>query len=351
MDKQTPARRRPSMADVGRLAHVSAQTVSRLYTGGTVSSDSRRRIEAAVKELGYRPNKLPRSLRGARTETIGFLAMGPLNYGNAGILTGISRTARLEDQTLITTQFDLDVDDPATREEIWRALDSFMAIRVDGIIVATPYAGLETVIEHIDGAVPVVSLSERDRREGHSVHADSYGAARLAVHHLVELGHRRILHLAGPGNRNEASNRVKGYYDGLAAAGLDPLPLLHCQEWDADSGAACAAVADTSTFSAVFAANDEIALGFMSEMSRRGVVAPRDYSIVGVDDMPEARYFSPPLTSAELDFEKMGERALHLLLDQIRGTTTTPRGVVTSSLSVRASTAPHPNGQREDRQQ
>lgn len=331
------------MADVGRLADVSAQTVSRLYTGGHVSAETRRRIEAAVKQLGYRHNKLPRSLRGEPTDTIGFLAMGPLNYGNAGILTGISRTARLADQTLITTQFDLDVDDPATREEIWRALDSFMAIRVDGIIIATPYIGLETVIQHIDNSVPVVSLSERDSRSGHSVHADSYGAARLAVGHLAGLGHRRILHLAGPTDRNEASSRVQGYLDGLAAAGLTPLPLVPCAEWDADSGAACAAVVDPSTFTAVFAANDEIALGFMSEMGQQGLTAPRDYSIVGVDDMPEARYFSPPLTSARLDFERMGERALHLVLDHVRGTNTTTGGRMSSFLSVRSSTAPPAN--------
>lgn len=346
MDQSSPARRRPSMADVGRLADVSAQTVSRLYTGGHVSPESRRRIEAAVKQLGYKHNRLPRSLRGARTDTIGFLAMGPLNYGNAGILTGIGRTARVEGQTLITTQFDLDVDDPATRDEIWRALDNFTALRVDGIIVATPYIGLDKVIEHIDDSVPVVSLSERDGREGHSVHADSYGAARLAVRHLVDLGHRRILHLAGPENRNEAINRARGYRDELAAASLTPLPLLRCPEWDADSGAACASAADPSTFSAVFAANDEIALGFMSVMGQRGVVAPRDYSIVGVDDMPEARYFSPPLTSARLDFEGIGERALHLILDQVRGTGATTSGVLNSSLTVRASTAPIADRQR-----
>lgn len=335
----TPPRsgRRPSMADVGRAAQVSAQTVSRFYTGGYVSPETKDRIERAVRDLGYQHSRLPQILRAQRTDTIGFLAMGPLNYGNTGILTGIGRAARAEGMSLLTAQLDLDPDAPSTRAEVQRVLGNFTSMRVDGIVVGTPYLGVETLLEDIGGSVPVVSLSERAADRITSVHADSYGAARLGTAHLVGLGHTRILHLAGPDDRNEASERVRGYRDELAAHGLTELPLLHCDEWDARSGAAVGAQADPTTFTGVLAANDEIALGFMSVLRARGLVAPDDYSVVGVDDMPEAAYFEPPLTTSRLDFEALGETALHLVLDQIRGTSGADR-ILPSTLTVRAST-------------
>jgi DNA-binding LacI/PurR family transcriptional regulator len=337
------------MAEVGRRAQVSAQTVSRYFNDGYVSPESRARIEAAVAELGYRFNRLPRNLRSERTETLGFLALGPLNYGNASILTGISRAARAAGQTLMTTQFELDASDASAREQVFRDLDNLMALRVDGVVVATPYFGLAPILEHIDGAIPTVTLSESTEPGVRSAHADSYGAARLAMQHLLDAGHTRILHLAGPANRNEAGARVQGYRDALSEAGLAPLPVIECAEWDAVSGADSAARIDVGSFTAVFAANDEIALGFMSELGERGLAAPDDYSIVGIDDMPEARYFSPPLTSARLDFELVGETAVRMILDLVGGRSDTPNEVIASSLSVRRSTraiAPGSSGSR-----
>ncbi|RKR75293.1 LacI family DNA-binding transcriptional regulator [Frondihabitans australicus] len=331
-------RRRPSMADVGRASGVSAQTVSRYYTGGYVSPATRDLIERAVGELGYQHNKLPSILRAQHTDAIGFLSMGPLNYGNSGILTGISRAARAEGQTLLTTQLDLDPESPSSQREFTRTLESFLSVRVDGIVVGTPYVGLEKLLEAVGRTVPIVSLSEVTYEGIDTVHADSYGAARLAVRHLIELGHRRILHLAGPGNRNESGERVRGYRDELSAAGIAELPIVRCDEWDAVSGASGAERADPSTFTAVFSANDELALGFMSVMRSRGLVAPRDYSIAGVDDMPEARFFAPSLTSARLDFEELGETALRMILGRIHDVEQTPREVIPAVLSVREST-------------
>ncbi|MCU1530228.1 MAG: hypothetical protein JWP75_3991 [Frondihabitans sp.] len=327
------------MADVGRAAEVSAQTVSRFYTGGYVSPEARTAIERAIHDLGYQRSRLPNILRSERTDTIGYLSMGPLNFGNSGILTGISQAARTEQQSLITTQLDLDPSAPSSRTEVEHTLENFLSMRVDGIVVGTPYSGLEDLLQLAGRSVEVVSLSEAVTVGIDSVHADSYGAARLAVEHLIALGHRKILHLAGPGNRNEAGERVRGYLDELGAAGLDPLPLVHCAEWDAASGAACAVTVDDSTYTAVFAANDEIALGFMSAERARGRTAPENYSIVGVDDMPEARYFVPPLTSAGLDFVQLGETALHMVLDRIRNTSERPREIISATLSIRQSTA------------
>ncbi len=121
---------------------VSAQTVSRFYTGGTSPRRPGDRIERAVRELGYQQSRLPQILRAQHTDTIGFLAMGPLNYGNTGILNGISRAARAEGQSLLTAQLDLDPDAPSTRGEVQRALGNFTSMRVDGIVVGTPYLGV-----------------------------------------------------------------------------------------------------------------------------------------------------------------------------------------------------------------
>ncbi len=204
--------------------------------------------------------------------------------------------------------------------------------------LATPYVGLEDLLKAVADQVPVVSLAEGEAEGVSTVHADSYGAARNAVRHLLELGHRKIIHLAGPADRNEAGERVRGYLDELSEWNCDPQELIRCAEWDADSGAAVAAELNPQTFSAIFAANDEIALGFMSAMRERDVLAPRDYSIVGVDDMPEARYFTPPLTSSRLNFERVGELGLEMLLQRIQDAGEERLQIVPSILSLRAST-------------
>lgn len=327
------------MSDVGRVADVSAQTVSRYYTGGYVAPATRAGIEAAIELLDYRHNRLPRILRGERTNAIGYLSLGPLNYGNAGILTGISRAARDAGQTLITTKLELDPSASDTEGAILGAIENLMSMRVDGIVVGTPYIGMESVLSDAAKSIPVVSLSEEVSLGVDSVHADSHGAARLAVEHLIELGHRRIVHLAGPSTRNEAFERERGYRESLAAAGLDPLPVLRCREWDAVSGAEIALQLDLSTFTAVFAANDEIALGVMSELRGRGARCPEDYSIVGIDDMPDSAYFVPPLTSSRIDFEGLGEVALEMILHRVRDGVPMPQRTIPIRLSVRESTA------------
>ncbi|WP_415854639.1 LacI family DNA-binding transcriptional regulator [Sinomonas sp. G460-2] len=333
-------RKRPTMIDVGRRAEVSAQTVSRYFNGGYVSTDSRARIEAAVSDLGYRQNRLPRQLRGDRTESIGFLSLGPINYGNASILMGLNHAARAHSQTLVTSHFEPDPADPKVQAELFRDIDRLLSMRVDGLVIATPFVGGGVLVDYVKDAVPVILLSEGGDGDAPTVHSRSYAAARLAVRHLIELGHRDILHLGGPANRNESHTRRRAYQDELASAALTPLPILECAEWDAASGAACAETIDPTQFTAVFAANDEIALGFSSVLHGRGFTAPRDYSIVGFDDMPEARYFTPPLTSSRIDFERIGEAALLTVLSLVRGEAPKPNYSIEPALIVRESTAP-----------
>jgi DNA-binding LacI/PurR family transcriptional regulator len=168
----------------------------------------------------------------------------------------------------------------------------------------------------------------------------SYAAARMATEHLVALGHERILHVAGPRTRNEAFERERGYRDAMAASELAARVVEGVRDWSAASGDQAAREVDPASFTAVFAANDEIALGFMSAMAACGAVAPRDYSIVGVDDMPSAAYFSPPLSSMRLDFRELGIGAFRLLQRLIRTGDRPEHLVLEPTLVLRESTAP-----------
>ncbi len=328
------------MADVGRVAQVSAQTVSRYFTGaGYVGADTRLRIEAAIEELGYRPNHAARSLRTNRSDTIGVLTIGPLNYGASTIITGLTGAARAAAFPLMITHLAIDMDDPAARPEMRRALDGFLSSRVDGLVVSTPFLGTEDLLDHFWETVPVVTISGRPRVTTDTVDVDSHAAGLEATRHLIGLGHRRILHVAGPPDRNEAFERVRGYQDALTEAGLDPLPLLR-GDWSSESGHAAGMAADTSDFTAVFSGNDQMALGFMAAMRERNLTAPDDYSIIGIDDMPDARYFAPPLSSMYMDFTSLGAAAFQMIQRRIHTGEPQPQHVITPTLVPRESSGP-----------
>ncbi|WP_460943365.1 LacI family DNA-binding transcriptional regulator [Okibacterium endophyticum] len=331
---------RASMADVGRLADVSAQTVSRYFTGGYVSAQTRMRIESAVKQLGYRHNRLARNLRAERTDTIGLLIIGPLNYGNAELLTGVNSAAREANLSVISTQLGANPDASITAGDVEVALDHFLSFRVDGIIAGTQYAEIVKQLDEYSKAVAVVTLSEATGLSEDSASGDSYGAGRIVMDHLLDLGHHRIVHLGGPSGRIETAIRSRAYQDAMAAAGLQPMPELTCTEWNAASGAAQGSFADPTSFSAVFAANDALAFGFMGAMVQRGYRAPDHYSIVSIDDMPDSAYFSPPLTTARIDFKELGRSAIEILAERIRTGAKQPHRTIPATLTIRRSTAP-----------
>lgn len=339
-----PRRRpaRPSMADVGRAAGVSAQTVSRYFSdSGYVSTETRRRIAEAVQQLGYRQNRAAGSLRGTRTGTIGVLAVGELVHGGAEILTGLSQAAHELGLTLMTALIDVDFAAVGYRDEVRGAVDRLLAVPVDGIIASSSISGIEPVLEAARAEVPVIHLSEdpavHERGRGAS---DSVIAGRLATEHLLALGHRHILHIAGPVTRREALDREAGYREAMAAVGADPSVIHGARSWSSPPGEQAGLVADPADFTAVFAANDEIALGFLSAMQQRGLSAPEDFSLVGVDDMPAARYFSPPLTTVRLDFRGLGKQTLRAMDARIRGGGPAPWSEISSpQLIIRRSTA------------
>ncbi|WP_136192565.1 LacI family DNA-binding transcriptional regulator [Actinomyces procaprae] len=333
--------RRPSMVDVGRAAGVSAQTVSRYFNGGYVSADASARVEAAVNALGYVRNRIPLQMKARHTNLIGLVLLGPLNYGNSGIMGGLTRAAREAGQAVMISHMERD---PATSAESWAALltevDTLLSMRVDALIVGSPYDSIKRIIDYVDGAVPLVTLAELPDKAVDAVGPYSYEASCAVMRHLIALGHRRILHISGPSDRAQAVARRRAYEAEMTAAGLEGLPVLESREWNAASGAECAGRVEAGSFSAVFAGSDTIALGFISALRQRGLIAPRDYAIAGFDDMPDAQFMDPPLTTARIDFERIGEVALRRAVADVTGVSyddDAPR----PELVVRASTAGH----------
>ena len=329
---------RPRMVDVARMANVSAQTVSRYFTGGYVGAATRERVENAVAALGYRPHAAARRLRSNRAEAIGVIAMGPPNFGIWSILEGMTSGVRHAGFTLVIGQLDILADQPNAAAEVEAAVDHLLRAGVDGIIVGTPYAGGEELLDDLAHEVPVVVMSERPDSPDNSVKVDSYRAGVLAMEHLIDLGHRRILHVAGEFSTIEATLRATSYRDSAHRHGLEDAQIT-ARDWTADAGYDVASEIADITFTAVFAANDALASGFMSAMRERELVAPRDYSIVGIDNMPETRFYAPPLTTVALDFVRLGEAAVETMLRLIRGAGAVRQQAISPHLIIRDSTA------------
>ncbi len=329
------------MADVAALANVSRGTVSRHLTGrGYVGADARQRIQSAVDELGYRPNLVARNLRTQTTNTIGVLSIGPRDFGSSSILSGLDDASRQAGYGLITAQLPHDLDDPRAVDEIQRAAERLLAHQVDGIVLASPYPGFEDLWEELASRIPFVTLSSHPRHGVGATFVDSYAAGRMATEHLVELGHRAILHVRGPRSRPESDDRERGYRDTVEAAGIDAQMTPPCEEWSSASGYRVGQLLAKGEWTAAFCANDAIALGFQHAMYERGLRAGQDYSIIGIDDMPDAAHFQPPLTTVALDHLELGRSAFRMILEHLRTGSPAANTVIEPALVRRESAVP-----------
>lgn len=327
------------MTDVGELAGVSAQTVSRFFTGsGHVSKETRERIQKAVDQLGYRPNRLARNLHLPGSDTIGVLTSGVLNYGASQTLTGLFAAAHEANISLIVAH--VAGDEPASTAGVKQSLERMLSLRVDGVVVLARGHYVDEVAEILAGEVPHVVVGGRVLSGVAMAAADSYAAGLLAAQHLLGLGHRQISFLTGPEDADESRERERGYLTALADAGLAPGPRVVGGDWTSHAGYQAAANTDLHAGCAFVAANDELALGFMAAARERGAVAPDDFSIIGIDDMPEARYFAPPLTTVRLDFDALGRGAFAAVMSMVATGQESQPWVVAPELVPRRSTAP-----------
>lgn len=324
--------RQPSMADVARTAGVSAQTVSRaLRDAPNVNPETRRRVLAAVEQLGYRFNNAARVLSSGRSHTIGLVLLQSGGYySRSAVTAGVEAAAgRAGFAVSIATIAGLDT---ALME---RSLSKLADQGVDGIVIAVPLISVTRKMEDITRDIPTVTL-DGSRTEGARVLGiDQREAGRVATQHLLDLGHRQVWHVAGPDEWIEARQRRQGWQECLATAGIEAPPPLE-GDWSPESGHRQGQIlAMIPDVTAVFVASDEMAFGLIKALRERGRSVPEDVSIVSVDDIALAAFCHPPLTTVRQDFYRSGEAAVALLLDaDDAGSVSVP------ALSVRASTAP-----------
>ncbi|WP_234313935.1 LacI family DNA-binding transcriptional regulator [Streptomyces sp. NBRC 109706] len=340
-----PGARRPlrqkrvSMADVARLAGVSSQTVSRVSNGhpGVVES-TRQQVLAAMKELGYRPNSAARALKSGEFRTIGVILFTLSTTGNVRTLEAIASSAA-EQGYAITL---LPVAAP-TQDQVRGAFTRLGELAVDAIIVIMEVHLLDAGTVTLPPNVSVVVM-DSDAGDRYSVvDTDQAGGARDAVQHLLDLGHETVWHVTGPDDSFSAQRRTDAWRDTLTEAGREVPPPLR-GDWTADSGyLAGLKLAEEPRCTAVFAANDQMALGLLRAFHERGRAVPGEISVVGFDDIPDSGSFTPPLTTIHQDFAEVGRRCVEGVLRQLR-TDTMERGttLVPTWMVPRASTAPPP---------
>jgi DNA-binding LacI/PurR family transcriptional regulator len=324
------------MADVAKLAGVSLQTVSRVINDSPhVSAATRQRVEDAMRKLEYRPNPVARALVTGRSKTLGVVSFDTTLFGPASTLFGIERAAH--DAGYFVSIVSLRA---LTRSSVMSAVERLRAQGVDGILVIAPQESATQALLHLPQDVPVVAAEAGPDESVPLVSVDQVAGARLATAHLLELGHPTVWHISGPPDWLEAQDRVNGWRSTLEEAGAAPPPVL-VGDWSARSGHELGEqLAANPDVTAVFVANDQMALGVLRSLHEARRRIPEDLSVVGFDDIPEAGYFTPPLTTVRQNFNEMGRRSLLLLLEQIESGVRTPaRETVAPELVVRASTA------------
>ncbi|MEU0199506.1 MULTISPECIES: LacI family DNA-binding transcriptional regulator [unclassified Streptomyces] len=330
--------RPPGMMDVAREAGVSHITVSRVVNGHpSVRPETRARVEAAISKLGYRRNSVARALKSRRSSTIGVMVVGSDLFELPRILLGVETAAKQAGYwvSLASRQGE------STTGDLVETLRRLTDQSVEAIAVVTDRPDAVEALSGLAFGVPVavVMSGSAPHPDLSSVQVDQELGARLAVRHLLGLGHRRIAHLTGALRTFDARARVEGWRAELATAGAEGAVLEG--DFSAESGYRLAhrlCADDAGPPTAVFAGNDQMAMGVLAAFAERGVRVPRDVSLVGFDDMKGAGYLVPALTTVRQDFVHLGGSAIELLVRMLGGERALRRQLA-PELVVRRSTA------------
>ncbi len=329
--------RRAVMADVAGRAGVSVMTVSRVLNGFPgVADETRLRVEEAVAALGYHANTAARVLAGGRSRTLGVMAVETEQFGPSHMLFGIEAAAREAGHLLSFVTLSRSGNDMAA------TLERLRASHVQGVIVVAPVRRVVEAVTRLEGDMPLVVVGGPPGLGAPTVAIDQFEGARIATRHLLDLGHRTVHHVSGPQSWIDATARMRGWSDALRTRPA-PRGVSVAGDWGAGKGyAAGSRLAGDPDVTAIFAANDQTALGVIRGLHDAGRRVPEDVSVVGFDDTPESGYFLPPLTTIRQDFGEVGRRCVQLLLALADGEPVERHVVVPPELVVRASTAPPP---------
>ncbi|GAB2606870.1 LacI family transcriptional regulator [Paractinoplanes abujensis] len=327
------------MADVARLAGVSSQTVSRVANGHTsVVESTRRQVLNAMQQLGYRPNSAARALKRGEFRTIGVILFTLATTGNSRTVEAIAAQAAHEGYAITLIPVAM-----PTQDGVLGAFTRLGELAVDGVIVIMEVHLLDAANLTLPPGVQVVVVDSDAGDRYPVVDTDQTDGARQAVRHLLDLGHDTVWHVTGPAESFSSERRALAWRTVLQDAGR-VVPPVQRGDWSALSGyEAGLRLAAEPTCTAIFCANDQMALGVLRALHERGRRVPQDVSVAGFDDIPDAASYLPPLTTVHQDFAEVGRQCVQGLLDQIRHHTRTPGTVlVPTTLVQRASTAPPP---------
>ena len=337
--------KKANIYDVAKLAGVSHQTVSRVLNNhSSLKPATRERVEKAITELSYRPSNAARQLVTSQSRLIGVLIAEAELYGPASILNAMEKVARHEGYSLISIAVS------ANSPESWReAIDQLRNLNIDGVItIALPSEIVKEIENSLDGAIIVIVDSEPSKKFD-VVNIDNIYGATIATQYLIDAGHTEILHVTGPENGYEANKRKVGYETTMKAAGLKPEVIVG--DWSIAKGFVAGVKVSKlkKRPTAVFCANDHLALGMIKAFSEAGIDVPGDISIIGFDNIPEAGYLIPALTTVSQSFDELGNNAIERMFLQLRAGSKKEAVMIKPALVLRSSTREIKSGKRMKR--
>ncbi len=331
------------MADVAAEAGVSHQTVSRVLNGHAyVRDDTRERVLAAIRALGYRPNQAARTLATSRSATVGIVTTGTTHYGPASTVLAIEEAARAGGYFVSIAA--LDSREPGAAAAV---LDQLITQGVDGIVVVAPLVDVARLVDEVSPRIPVVVVAaRRDAPEDSPVRyvaVDQRAGSVRATTHLADLGHERIAHIEGPTGWFDAIERSRGFSDAIDRAGVQGT-IVPAQGWSArhgyEVGVRLAEDVGRGRITAVFAGNDYLALGATRALWERGIRVPEDVSIAGFDDIDGSGFLVPSLTTVRQPFARLGAAAVRGLIEAWDGAEASDGATIEPEVVVRESTVP-----------
>jgi DNA-binding LacI/PurR family transcriptional regulator len=328
--------RSPRMADVATVAGVSHQTVSRVLNASpNIRPETRDRVLAAIEELGYRRNTAARTLVTRRSQAIGVVTADMSHFGPANTMLGLESASRAAGYSLSLAGLP-EISATSLRAAVDQVLDQ----AVEAVVVIVAHQAALTLAQSLRIGVPLVLVEGDLSATPLTAGVDQIEGARLATSHLLDLGHETVLHLPGPADWLEAAARRRGWQMTLEEHGR-PVPELMAEgDWSSHRGYESGlAMLRELRPTAVFAANDQMALGLLRALHETGLRVPQDVSVVGFDDLPESGYFTPPLTTVRQDFRELGQRTMALVLRVLAGELDASVPLVEPLLIVRSSTA------------
>jgi DNA-binding LacI/PurR family transcriptional regulator len=301
--------------DIAIRTGVSYQTVSRVLNGMPhVSPATRERVQAVIQEVGFRPNMTARQLAGQSSNTVGLVTFATSFYGPAQILANCEQASK---EMGLSFMFSSIVDQSSP--EIRRAVNELCAHQVCGILLYLPLRIDLRDLQDVFRNVVIVAVDSNLGYKCPAIYINQELGSRIATQHLIQLGHRKIAYLQGPLFWRAAELRFKGWLKELKAAGLNPGPVIS-GSWTAESGFEATQKLVTQhwgEYSALVAANDQMALGAIRAFEESGIQIPRTISVVGFDDIPEAAYFRPPLSTVKQDFAALASSSVECLMTQL----------------------------------